>query len=232
MIGAVRELLEHYLGDANMAHDVFLRELLAANGGVAPIDTLLTFPKLAAMLTEHGGLESAHAAVVAVAVRESALLRLSDDGSAVGRHAPVPEAASPPLARKPRPTLDEYLSHTDGGCSTLRWSAATAGSGDGAFMRWAERVAIDEFESSGAFRSRCAVRDARCRPAVERALEEFRYAMEALEAHPMFDRLRQERMANLGLRKKVAGLLKSAKPGLEEKRAAAAAELSEAAERV
>ena len=77
MIGAVRELLEHYLGDANMAHDVFLRELLAANGGVAPIVTLLTFPRLAAMLAEHGGPESARAAVVAVAVRDSALLLLS-----------------------------------------------------------------------------------------------------------------------------------------------------------
>ena len=235
MIGAVRELLEHYLGDANMAHNVFLRELLAANGGVAPIDTLLTFPRLAAMLAEHGGPESARAAVVAVAVRDSALLLLSDDGSAVGRRTPVPpEAAAPRLT----PTLDEYLSHTDGGRSALRWSAATAdsaggaGSSDAAFMQWAERVAINECESSGAFRSRCAVRDARCRPAVERALEEFRSAMEALEAHPLFETLREERMATLGLRKKVAGLLKSAKPGLEEKRVAATAELSEAEERV
>jgi hypothetical protein len=64
------------------------------------------------------------------------------------------------------------------------------------------------------------------RPEKLAAFETARTAQEAVEAHPEIGQLVAERRVMVGLRKKVAGLLKSQKPGLEEKREAAARELS------
>ena len=157
-----------------------------------------------------------------------------DKGVLVGQN-PAPAA----------PSLAEYLDDVRGGRSALRWYVSLAGctnervlrdaagdDGENAqFMRWAERVASGEYASSGAFRSQCALRHVWQQAEMVLALDNYRCAIERVEAHRLFDTLQQQRVENAGLRKKVAGLRTSAKPNLEAKLAQATEELRVAEER-
>ena len=225
---AVRAQLEHYLSDESLPRDEFLLGLSGLDGaGSVAVDVLQTFPRLQQLLAEgsdEGGETPQER--VAVAVRSSSLLQLGADGQMVSRTQPLPVPEPEPQ------NLGEYLAWQQVGAHPLRWRPdapdVDEAALDAAFLGWLGRVGVAEWRGSSAFRSRCAERDSKRRPEMLAAFEAARAAQEAVEAHPGVGPLLAERLAMVGLRKKVAGLLKSEKPGLEEKREAALAELSAA----
>ena len=107
LVAAVREQIEHYLGDENLPKDEFLLGARApdpqqpAQGqgcGLWAVDTLAASPRLAKLL--QGQDAAGRERLIAAAVEGSGLLRFGVERTAIGRCRPLP--------RQPR-TLAEFM---------------------------------------------------------------------------------------------------------------------------